>query len=108
VFFEDFQPLEGEFLIGLGFSKVENSPWFVLTNLRLIQRDGRNNEFKEVTLADVDTYQVKRKLTDTLLLKVSDTLVFKMKSGNEISFKKTLNCPINKYLSWAILQSIVA
>jgi len=94
VFFKDFQPLEGEFLVGLG----EN--WFVLTNLRLIQRDGRNNEFKEVTLADVDTYEIKQKKTVTL--------VFKMKSGQEILFEETQGFPLHKFISGLISQSIVA
>ena len=94
-FFKDFQPLEGEFLVGRG-----ESHWFVLTNLRLIQRNGSNNEFKEVTLADVDTYEIKQKKTATL--------VFKMKSGQVIVFEKAQSFPLPKYISELISPSKVA
>jgi hypothetical protein len=94
-FFEDFPPLDGEFLIALGNRQVaKNCGWFVLTNLRLVQRDGRSNEFKEVALHEVDTYN----FTDTL----STPLVFKMKSGENIIFEKVKMLPTDRYLSAAI------
>ena len=99
VFFKRFQPIEGEFLIGVGNAETgKNSGWFVLTNLRLIQRDGRSNEFKEVALSEVDTYKSKGKF--------SPTVVFKMKSGNEITFEKVKTTVADEYLSAAISQRI--
>jgi len=110
VFFEKFLPLEGEFLVGLGNLKTtkglgnlkttKTSGWFVITNLRLIQRDGSNDQFKEVALAEVDTYQIKGATTKTL--------VFKMKSGEEITFEKVQMYPTDKFLSEMISQRIVA
>lgn len=92
VLFDDFRPPKGEFLVGLG--NLNNNGWFVLTNLRLIQRDGRSDEFKEVTLADVDSYQIKGM--------TKKTLIFKMKSGEEITFGKVQMYPKDKFLSEVI------
>jgi hypothetical protein len=101
VFFEKFQTLKGEFMVGIGNLKTtNNSGWFVLTNLRLIQRDGRNDEFKEVILADVDSYQINGVNTKTL--------VFKMKSGGDITFEKVQMYPNDKFLSTLIAQRIEA
>jgi|WetSurMetagenome_2_1015567.scaffolds.fasta_scaffold92764_2 hypothetical protein len=98
-FFESFQPLEGEFLIGLGnLPNATYGGWFVLTNLRLIQRDGRDDSYKEVLLANVGTYQFK----GTTL----KSLVFQMKTGEEISFEKMQMYPTDKFLSTLISYSI--
>ena len=91
-FFDGFQPLENEFLVGLGNAQSGNSRgWFTLTNRRLIQRDGRTDQFREVILADVGTYQFKGAMTKTLR--------FQMKSGEEIAFEKVQMYPTDKYLS---------
>jgi hypothetical protein len=98
VLFERFKPDPGEYLIALGMLKSDhNRPWFVLTSRRLIQRDGRDNEFKEVILAEVASYKVKARMTDSL--------TFQMKTGRVIDFDKTLYHPNDKYLGWALAQS---
>lgn len=92
-FFKDFQSLEGEFLVGM------SDDWFVLTNIRLYQRDGRKNEYKVITLADIDTYKIKGKWTGTL--------VFKMKSGQEIFIKKTQEFPSQEFIYELASQGMV-
>ena len=94
--FTRFPPLEGEFLVGLGNLNTINNGWFVITNLRLIQRDGRDNAFRAVTLAEVDKYQTKGT--------TAKTLIFQMKSGEEITFEKVLMYPADKFLSAMIAQ----
>jgi hypothetical protein len=96
VYFQNFQPLEGEFLVEIG-----GGHWYVLTNFRLIQKDDSNNEFKEVTLADINTYEVKSKWKTV-------TLVFKMKSGSEIIFVETQESPSRETISGLVSKSIVA
>jgi hypothetical protein len=94
-FFETYPPLEDEFLIGIGDLKTEKTPgWFVLTNQRLIQRDGRDNRFKEVFLADIDSYEQKAGW--------SGSMEVRLKSGEEISFKKILMLVSKDYLNWSI------
>ncbi len=71
-FFTQFPPKPGEYLIRSA------SSWFVLTNLRLVQKDGKSKTFKEITLKDIDSYAIKgmdkKKFT------------FKMKSGDIVEF----------------------
>ena len=97
IFFDRFPPREGEFLVGLGNLQNASFPaWFVLTNLRLIQRDGRNDDFKEVDMGNVNTYKVSGINTKTM--------VFKMKSGEEITFEKVQMYPVDKFLSGVISE----
>ena len=92
-FFRDFSPVEGEFMVGVGDSEDvgPNRSWFLLTNLRLIQKDGRDNVFKEIKFADVDSFKTKGTW--------KKGLVFKMKSGAEIDFEKVDIFPDEKFLS---------
>ena len=95
VFLEKFMPREGEFLVGVGNLQTGKNPgWFVLTNQRLVQRDGRDDDFKEVMLADVDTYQIKGA--------AAKKMTFNMKSGAVIDFEKVQMYPTDKYLKYAI------
>jgi hypothetical protein len=99
MFFEKYKPLEGEFLVGMG--EPEDSlgiGWFVMTNRRLIQKDGRDNQFKEVTLADVDKYKIKGANLKTMN--------FNMKSGEETTFEKVEMYPLEKYLDKLISGQI--
>jgi hypothetical protein len=90
-FFINFTPLENEFMVGLGNSQAaKDNGWFLLTNLRLIQKDGVTNTFKEVLLSNVDSYKIKGFW--------SKNLTFKMKSGFEVNFDKVLIFPTNKFL----------
>ena len=101
VLFDRFKPGPDEYLIGLGMLKSDgNRPWFVLTSRRLVQRDGRDNEFKQVLLAEVESYKVKSRMTDTL--------IFRMKTGRVIDFDKTLYHPNDKFLGWAIKNAAAA
>ena len=96
-FFTQFQPNEDEFLVGIGDTDSgSDRGWFVLTNQRLVQKDGRNKMFKEVILAGVNTFDMKGTWTKTM--------VFKMKSGGTIDFEKVAIYPSEKYISAAINQ----
>jgi len=86
---------EDEFLVSADLDindKVTNQSWYVLTNHRLIQKDGRDKSLKEVILADVDSFDFKGAWTKTLL--------FRMKSGEEIIIKKVSVFPSEKALSY--------
>ena len=99
MFFERFGPLDGEFLVGVGdHSSGDERAWFVLTNLRLIQKDGTSNEFKSVTLADVDTFNISGIGTKKLDIK--------MKSGGEVNFEKMLVFPDEGYLTKLIESKV--
>jgi hypothetical protein len=71
--FEKYPPAPGEFLVGVGYR------WFVLTNKRLIHKDGKTGEFREIPLADIAAYDV--------LLDTQNTVICKLKSGEEIRFE---------------------
>ena len=51
--FEKFSPVPGEFMVGSG------NGWFILTNLRLIQKDGKTDGFREIALADIELYELR-------------------------------------------------
>jgi hypothetical protein len=79
VFFDDLGPKPGEFMVGLGNRAGGSEPGrFLLTNLRLLQRDGGSGEWWAVALADIDSfaYQGRSKKTLTLNLKSGDVVTF--------------------------------
>ena len=99
VFLERFQPLPGEFLVGLGnLPNANDAGWFVLTNFRLVQKNGRDNTFKEVVLAEIDDFEIKGTSTKSL--------TFEMKSGEKIGFEKVLKHPTEKFLDFLIEQPV--
>ncbi len=83
--FAQFAPLDGEYLVGV------SAQAFVLTNLRLIQKDGRDQAFREVRFADAESFELKGFGTKTL--------TFKMRSGPEVVFEKLPVFPAENYLS---------
>lgn len=98
VLFTQFPPMDNEFLIDLGNNESEvNQGWYVLTNQRLIQKDGRDKIFKEILLNDVDTFKIKGLWTKSIN--------FKMMSGVTISSKKVRMYPPKKHLMEAIKQA---
>lgn len=100
-FFTQFPPLDGEFLVGLGNSESgTDRGWFVLTNLRLVQKDGRDNMYKEVKFDDVSTHA----MSGTL----SKTLTFAMRTGQIVDFEKVQIFPTEKFLSEMIQKRITA
>jgi hypothetical protein len=84
-FFDSWQPSADETLVGL------DNGWFVLTNVRLIQKDGRDSSFKHVPLADVASYRIE-----------GATMVFKMKNGEEIRFENVEVLPGDQLLAQVI------
>ena len=60
IFFNQFPPKQNEFLVGIGDSdSFSDKGWFTLTNLRLILKDGLSNSFKELDLADIESFKTK-------------------------------------------------
>jgi hypothetical protein len=95
--FTRFPPLDDEYLVGLGNLNTATNGWFALTSQRLIQRDGRDKAFRAVNLVDVDNFQMKGTS--------AKTLIFRLKSGEEITFEKVLMYPTDKFLSAVINQA---
>jgi hypothetical protein len=95
VFFQQFPPKDNEYLVNLG-----EGHWYVLTNLRLVQKDGRTHEYREVTLLDIAKYEIgQQKLA---------TLTFTLKSGQTIQFFDTGSYPLHKVLTGLISLTIMA
>lgn len=97
IFFKKFAPCNGEYLIGLGNFKADaQSGWFVLTNLRLVQKDGKSNVFKQVVFSEVDAYRIDAS---------AKTIVFDMKSGEQVLIEEMKMYPHARFLSTAMGQS---
>jgi hypothetical protein len=92
--FEKFSPAPCEFMVGSG------NNWFILTNLRLIQKDGKTDGFREVALADIDSYELREGQTDSL--------VCRMKAGTEILFENVLVYPKPEFLNKMLAHPIPA
>jgi hypothetical protein len=98
---DQFPPLNGEFLIKLGDDKkpvgrTGDKGWFVLTNHRLIQKDGVEGHYREVLLEDMEGFEIRH---------WRQSLVLRMKKGAEINFRKVGVCPSEKTLSAALLAN---
>jgi hypothetical protein len=95
VLFTQFPLLLGEFMVGTRDSQSgRNKAWFVLTNLRLIQKDGASGLFRELRLGDIASFVKKGVWTAKL--------TFQMKSGEEIVFEKVEIFPAEKFLNAAL------
>lgn len=91
VFFKQYSPLDGEYLVGVGNLNNDIPPgWFVLTNFRLVQRNGKDNEYKEVVFSDVDSYR---------LNPTARTMVFTMESGEEVSIESMKMYPQGRFIT---------
>jgi len=81
-FFNDFAaPSSEEYLISINdLPDEDDEPWFILTNLRLIQKNGIDKVFSQVWLRDIEQIQ-----TSGYWVK---KLIYNLKSGNKIVFEK--------------------
>lgn len=95
VFFEQFPPLPGEYLVGVG-NDSSGKAWFVLTNLRLMQKDGSANVFKVIYLNNIQEYLTAGKMTKEL--------TFVMKNGERVIFEKVGRYPGEEYVKKMIAQ----
>ena len=94
VFFKQYKPLDGEYLIGLGNLDSEKpSGCFVLTNMRLIQEDGISKKYTEVKFDELTSYQ---------LNEASKMLSFNLTSGDNIEIKDMRMYPTKKYLDFVL------
>lgn len=96
-FLTRFGPLPQEVLVAVG-NLPDRIPvgWFVLTTLRLVQRDGATQEFKEVLLDDVESYALPRSGGGGQ--KPESDLAFTLKSGGRIEFRSVAAFPSEDYL----------
>ncbi|MCD4781269.1 MAG: hypothetical protein K8S27_12085 [Candidatus Omnitrophica bacterium] len=91
VLFTQFPPQPGEFLVGVGDEAgAKNPAWFILTNQRLIQRDGKDNTFKELVLSEIDSVAMKGIWNKTLR--------FQLRTGETKEFQKVTIYPDKKFL----------
>lgn len=87
-FLSRFSPQPGEFLVS------HSSDWFVLTNLRLVQKDGKDNTFHEIPLAEVKSFK-----------STSSTLMFELETGQLIELSKLSSMPKDEYLGEMIKRA---
>ncbi|WP_350287588.1 hypothetical protein [uncultured Croceitalea sp.] len=82
IFFNDFSaPSLEEYLISINDLPDENQePWFILTNLRLIQKNGIDKMFSQIWIKDIEQIQ-----TSGYWVK---KLTYHLKSGNKVVFEK--------------------
>jgi hypothetical protein len=98
VFFTQFPPREDEYLFGYGdLPYGKHRGWFVITDKRLVQRDGPDNTFREVLFSEVVDFEYK--------LEAEVPLIFKMKSGEKVQFENLKLLPLKEYLTEAIKQN---
>lgn len=101
LFFTKYPPKENEYLIGYGDTESgDDRSWFVLTNLRLIQKDGRDNSYKEIILDEVDSYEFSGSWTKILK--------FNMKSGHVVDFEKVEIFPTESFLEFVVKEKQAA
>jgi len=95
-----FSPREDEYLVDLGIgmslehNDVQSVLWFILTNSRLIQKDGASRRFSSIALANIQSYEV----IDTFLKK---EYVFNLTSGKTVRFSKLECYPTKELLDFA-------
>ncbi len=85
VFFQRYDPQPGEFLVSmsLGAENADNA-WFVLTNKRLLQKNGETNEYREFHLKDVKECSVDRAKSE---------LCIKTRGGDTVTLKQVARFP---------------
>ncbi|AXG72380.1 hypothetical protein KORDIASMS9_04652 [Kordia sp. SMS9] len=80
IFFKNFQaPLPNEYLIWVNdASDEDNEPWFVLTNHRVLQKNGIDKVFHQIWLKDIARIETSGIWTKKLTyhLKSGDTIIF--------------------------------
>jgi hypothetical protein len=96
-FLTRFNPGPDEYLVSLshGTSNKDNA-WFILTNSRLIQKDGQTDEFREFELKDIQEYNVSRLKAEMNITK---------RSGEVVTLKKLSYFPGKKYVDFLISES---
>lgn len=89
-FFTHFHPQPDEYLISLsqGGENTENA-WFVLTNKRLVQKDGESNEYSEFILKDIAAYDIDKPKAEIRL---------QTRSGESFVLKNVSSYPMKKHM----------
>ncbi|MCX7772528.1 MAG: PH domain-containing protein [Clostridia bacterium] len=89
LFFSNFKPLPDEFMVGIGNSSSRKG-WFVLTNLRLIQKDGQSKKLYAIPLESISEFKTKGSWTKEL--------TFVMKNGETLNLSKVEIFPNENYI----------
>lgn len=95
VFFERYQPIPGEYLIGIG-NESSGKAWFVLTNFRLVQKDGKSSGFYEIYLEQIQEYITKGTMTKEL--------TFVLKNGENVLIEKVAVYPSEDHIRKLLAQ----
>ena len=95
-FFTRFNPQPDEYLVSMsrGDDNAENA-WFVLTNKRLVQKDGETNEYSEFNLKDIADYDIDKSKAELRL---------KTRSGETVFLRKVSGFPMKKHID-ALISS---
>lgn len=89
--FRQFPPEGDEYLVHeANDEKTYGGGWFVLTNKRLILRDGASGKFGAVRFSDIESFESK----GTMSRKFS----FKLKNGKTVEFSKVKIFPTAKWI----------
>lgn len=89
-FLFSFSPQPGEFLVG------HSADSFVLTNLRLVQKDGKDNTFHEIPLAEVKNFKSSA---------WASTLTFEMETSQVVELSKLGYIPNDRFLGEMIKRA---
>ena len=87
--FTDYPPQPGEFLVGAG--DVENRGWFILTNQRWIQKDGRDKQYREMKLADIQSFESQASWTARISVRMLTGEVFEFDKVDALPLESMLN-----------------
>jgi hypothetical protein len=89
-FFTRFAPQPDEYLISMsqGDDNAENA-WFVLTNKRLVQKDGETDDYSEFDLKDIAEYTIDKQKAE---------LSLKTRSGQMVVLKRVSGFPMKKHI----------
>lgn len=101
IFFTQFSPLENEYLIANGDSDdLKESGWFIVTNKRIIQKQGTSKDFVEIYLSDIRNYKGEDAKTNSLNIELN--------TGNEVVVKDIKLYPNKEFINKILQHKLVA
>ena len=83
VFLEKYNPRGDEFLVECGNDSSAKA-WYVLTNIRIIQKDGKNGDFSEILLSNLQVNGIKT---------IDRDITFNLKNNESISLENVASYP---------------
>ena len=93
---DDFVPLRGEYITGLGeVDSLNPVYWFLSTNYRFLIRDGESQEYKIVPFHKIAEYTIEEKGKEA-------TLHFALKDGLTITCEKVVSFPKSEFAQFLL------